>query len=124
MSLVSWGGELLGRRWVNDARKGKKGDDVKGFMAAVDGYKRIIVLGLALLQLWLLQVFHVDVSSYLHLAFAVLGWDPTQLLPVPPAVLATTVAGLVAIVDGIRKAIAQAPARKAEALKASAVAAK
>lgn len=113
----------MARAWVNEARTGKKGEDVKGFMAAIDGYKRIIVLAVALLQLWLLQQFHVDVSAYARVGFAALGWDPTQLVPVDPVVMATTVAGLAAIADGVRKALRERAAAQAAALKASAAAA-
>lgn len=122
MNLRAWPAEQLGRRWVNAARTGKKGDDVKGFMAALDGYKRIIVLVAVLAQLWLLQQFHIDVSSYLHVAFAVLGWDPTALIPVDPALLGSTLVGVYAIVDGVRKALAEREAKRAAALKASAAA--
>ena len=78
---------------------------MKQLLMSLDGYKRVIVLVLALAQLWALQVFHVDVSGYLGVLYALLGWNPEQLLPVPIALLGTTLVGAVAIFDGVRKAL-------------------
>ena len=87
---------------------------MKKFLAAIDGYKRVIVIAVVLAQLWALQVFGVDVRPYTDGLFLVLGWGtPEQLTGIPTAVIATTVAGLVAIVDGVRKALAEARINRA-----------
>lgn len=78
---------------------------MKRLLDFVDGYKRIIVLVLVLAQLWALQVFKLDLSVYTHVLFGMLGWDPEQLLPVPAPLLGSTILGVLAIFDGIRKAL-------------------
>lgn len=105
MSLKESAARWWARRYVSRGREGKEGKDVQKVFAAIDGWKRIIVLVLALAQLLLVQQKGIDIGPYLSFVYGVLQWSPTDLIPVPLSTLSTTLLGLWAIVDGVKKAL-------------------
>lgn len=104
--LGKWAAERLARKQLKDAREGRKGEDVKNLLAFVDGYKRVILLAAFLVVAWLKAAGVGDYAPAVEVLMRMLDWSP-EALPVPAALIASTVAGAFAIVDGVKKALAE-----------------
>lgn len=103
MSIFGKAGEFATRLLL----KRKAGKVLK----VLDGYKRVIVLGLFILVAWLKASGTGDYSGSLGFVLRVLDWSP-EASPVPASVVALTVGGLYAIYDGIKKALAEKKAKQ------------
>lgn len=92
------------RRKADRAREGKEGPVLKSLLAALDGYKRVIVivafLGNAVLEL---ATGH-SYAHLLNLLFGALGWGDLAGTGLSAATVAAAAAVVWAILDGIAKA--------------------
>ena len=77
---------------------------MKKLFSVIDGWKRVIMLALTLLQIWLLKAQGIDIGAQVGFAYGLLGWDPAQI-GISFELLMTTAAGVLAIVDGVVKAV-------------------
>lgn len=111
MSLLGKAAEWLARRKIDGARKGKEGLGMKKFLGFLDGYKRIVVLALFIVVSVLKTSGVGDYEGTLGFILRLLDFRP-ELSPVPLSVIAGTVAGIFAIIDGIKKALAERKAKQ------------
>lgn len=78
-----------------------------GILKGLDGWKRIIMLTLTLVQLWVLKAHGVDIGSQLGFGYHLLGWDPNSV-GISAELLGTTVGSVISIGHAVVKMVREA----------------